>query len=368
MTGDSPEVGPYRPYSLDELFALELPELDYVVDGILPTDAAGLLSGREKSGKGLIALDLCACVAMAEPFLDRAVKEGPAIYCTAEENIRDVRMRVEARIGSRRDAPLYVLPLDGSTDDRLHLEDPIGMQRLWGMVEALQPRLVVLDTLRELHTSQEDRSDEMGPLLRPLRQLAHQAGTTVLVNHHQNRGGTFRGSTAIRAAFDLEWAFSRTDGADEAGDPEGTLKVEGRHGPRTILKVRLGPGLRWELDESVVVSRDQGARERILAHLDGVNAWQTAEEVAAGTGIKLKTIQNVVATMSKETPTPFAMDGSGTKTDPRRYRTLSPRFDGFGAEGGEEMVPPDPPPYRETIGGNQVPRAGGEAGNDRWTR
>ena len=102
--------------------------------------------------------------------------------------------------------------------------------------------LVVLDTLRELHTSQEDRSDEMGPLLRPVRQLAHQTGTTILVNHHQNRGGTFRGSTAIRAAFDLEWAFTRTDDDDEAGDPKGTLKVEGRHGPRTILKVRLGHG------------------------------------------------------------------------------------------------------------------------------
>jgi hypothetical protein len=362
------DAAPFAPLSLDALFALELPELDYVVDGILPTDAAGLLSGREKSGKGLIALDLCACVALAEPFLDRAVKEGPAIYCAAEEHVRDVRTRVEARVGAHRDAPLYVLPLDGSTADRLQLDDPVGMQRLWGMVEALQPRLVVLDTLRELHDRQEDRSDEMGPLLRPLRQLAHQAGTTVLVNHHQNRGGTFRGSTAIRAAFDLEWAFTRTDGDDEAGDPKGTLKVEGRHGPRTVLKARLGPGLRWEIDETIATLRDPGTREQILACLDTVNAWQTAEEVATGIGIKIKTVQNTVAAMIKETPRLIAVQGKGTKNDPRRYRAVAPRFDGFGANGARPMVPPADATSRSVAGGNHVQRSGGQAGADRWTR
>jgi hypothetical protein len=365
---DATTPGPFVPLSLDDLFALELPELEYVVEEILPCDSAGLLSGREKSGKGLIALDLCASVALAEPFLDRAVKEGPAIYCAAEEHIRDVRVRVAARIGARRDAPLYVLPLDGSTDDRLQLEDPTGMQRLWGMVEAIQPRLLVLDTLRELHSSQEDRSDEMGPLLRPVRQLAHQTGTTILVNHHQNRGGTFRGSTAIRAAFDLEWAFCRTDDDDADGDPKGTLKVEGRHGPRTFLRVRLGAGLRWELDETVILGREPGVRERILAYLQEVNTWQTAEEIAAGATIKLKTVQNVLAGMVRENPPPLATRGTGVKNAPRQYRTRAPHFDGFGANDAQDRIPPDPPPYSGSAGRNHFQGPKGEAGNDRWTQ
>lgn len=357
---------PFVPLSLEDLFALELPELEYVVDEILPTDSAALLSGREKSGKGLIALDLCACVALGEPFLDRAVKEGPAIYCAAEENVRDVRIRVAARLGERRDAPLYILPLDGSTADRLQLEDVLGMQRLWGMVDALQPQLIVLDTLRELHSSQEDKSDEMGPLLRPLRQLAHQTGTTVIVNHHQNKSNHYRGSTAIRAAFDLEWAFSRTDAEDEEGDPKGTLKVEGRHGPRSILRVRLGTSLHWQIDEATVGSREFGGRERILAHLDTINIGQTADEIASGTDLKLKTIQNLLAAMRKEVPLPFAVMGTGAKNDPRRFRTLSPYFDGFAED--EEMVPPDPAAFRGTAGGNHFRDPDGEAGDDRWTR
>ena len=169
----------------------------------------------------------------------------------------------------------------------------------------------------------------MAPILRPVRQLAHQTGTTIVVDHHQNRGGSFRGSTAIRAAFDLEWEFTRTDDDDDHEVPRGTLKVVGRHGPRSILKVRLGERLHWELDQAVLLPRDPGARERILTHLTAVNTWRTADEIATGTNLKLKTVQNVLAAMMKEVPRPFAVQGTGAKNDPRQYRTLAPRFEGF---------------------------------------
>ncbi|MDQ3780467.1 MAG: helicase RepA family protein [Chloroflexota bacterium] len=361
-------LDPFLPLSLDALFALDLPDVDFVVDDLLPSGSACLLSGREKSGKGLLTLDICISIALAEPFLDRAVTEGPTIYCAAEENLRDVRARVGQRLGARRDAPFYILPLDGSTDDRLQLDDPIGMQRLRGMVEDLQPRVLVLDTLRELHTCREDLSDDMGPLLRPVRQLAHQTGTTIIVNHHQNKGGNFRGSTAIRAAFDLEWAFTRTDDDDESdGCPRGTLKIEGRHGPRLVLKVRVRKDLRWELDGTVIASRDPGARERIVSHLITVNDWQTAEELATATSIKLKTIQNVLAAMRKETPPPLAVQGTGAKNEPRRYRTRSPHFEGFSVEDAQEMLPPDGFPLGGTVGGKHFRGAPGDAGSDRWT-
>ena len=113
----------FRPVSLRDLWALELPALEYVVADLLPLGHAGLLSAREKAGKGLLAIDLCASVALGEPFLDRATRQGPAIYAAAEEHVRDVRDRIGTRLGDDRDAPLYVLPLDGSTEDRLYLSD-----------------------------------------------------------------------------------------------------------------------------------------------------------------------------------------------------------------------------------------------------
>jgi hypothetical protein len=366
---DPTAVKPFTPLSLDELFALELPDQEHLVDEILPLGAACLLSGREKSGKGLITLDLCAAVALAEPFLDRAVREGPAIYCAAEEDIRDVRARVDARIGDRRDAPFFILPLDGSTDDRLRLDDPFSMQKLWDMVETVQPVVVVLDTLRELHERREDLSDEMSPLLRPVRQLAHETNTTVIVNHHQNKAGGFRGSTAIRAAFDLEWAFSRTDDDTEQSDapPRGFLRVEGRHGPRSVINMRLGKGLRWELDQPTMLFREPGARARILADIGDANTSQTAVDIAEGTGIKRKTVQNLLAELVQETPRLVTVQGTGAKNDPRRYGPLAPQLEELRADVAEKIIPPGSLTHRGSFGGKHS-YPNGDVGDDRWTR
>jgi RecA-family ATPase len=53
------------------------------------------------------------------------------------------------------------------------------MERLYATVKAQDPVVVVLDPMRELHGQREDSADDMGPLLRPLRQLAHETNTAV---------------------------------------------------------------------------------------------------------------------------------------------------------------------------------------------
>lgn len=360
-------LAPFVPLTLDQLFALNLPEITYLVDELLPQGAACLFSAREKAGKGLLTIDLCVSIALGVPFLDRPVQEGPAIYGAAEENLRDVRARVEARLGARRDAPLYVLPLDGSTGDRLKLDDLEAMQRLLGMIQQIQPALVVLDTLRELHDRREDLSDEMGPLVRPLRQIAHETNTTIVLNHHHRKSGGPRGSTAILAACDLGWTFSRTDEEQESGPIRATLRVEGRHGPRTVMNIRLGEGLRWEPNHLIAPSPEPGVRGRILAYLEMVTTWQSAGEIAQGTGIKLKTTQNVLAELVQESPHPLAVRGAGTKNAPRQYRTRSPRLEGFAPAGADGMIPPDRIAVEDAVGGNQCRASAGEAGNDRWT-
>ncbi len=348
---------PFRPLDLGQLRALELPTLEWVVDGILPRGHACLLTAREKAGKGLLTIDLCASVAGGEPFLDRAVLDGPAIYCAAEENIRDVRQRIEDRLGNLCDArgvPLYVLPLDGSTPDRLKLNDPVGMQRFRDMIEDIRPVVVVLDTLRELHDLAEDKSDDMAPLLAPLRQIAHQTNTSVVVNHHQNKAGTSRGSTAIRAAFDLEWAFRR-DG-DDIGERDdatsGVLVVEGRHGPRTTLRVVMGDGLRWRLATPLLVVDDPTLRNAILAWLVAHPEGGDGGMIAEGVNRAKKTVQNELSRMKKESPLPFAWSGNGPK-GAAVYRALTPALFPAHHADASGMVPSHAAPMGHREGRNQ---------------
>lgn len=315
--------GGYQPLSIRDLRALELPKLEYVVDGLLPLGSATLLSAREKAGKGLLAIDLCVSVASEEPFLDRSVVAGPTIYCAAEENIREVRSRIEARIGSRAEPPVYVLRLDGSTDDRLDLADPELVSKLDAMIEGYSPLIVVLDTLREIHHGREDHSDDMAPLLKPLRQMAHRRNVALVVNHHMNRSGTFRGSTAIAAAFDQVIELSRDDdGSDQK--PRATLKLSGRFGPAQRLTVVLGDSLHWLPTDPRVTVEAQSLRERIVSALRDAERGLTADEITEAlhkqtADLKLKTVQNALALVKKEPVPPLVMTGRGVKNDPTRY-------------------------------------------------
>lgn len=58
----------YTTISHDDLNGLPLPELDYVIDGIIPRGALVLFAGREKEGKSLAMLDAAVAVATGEPL------------------------------------------------------------------------------------------------------------------------------------------------------------------------------------------------------------------------------------------------------------------------------------------------------------
>ncbi len=315
---------PFIPLGLDELFALQLPDLEFAVDEILPLGAATLLTAREKAGKGLLTIDLLASIAAGEPYLDRAVRMGPAIYMPAEEHVRDVRDRIAARIGDRRDIPLLVLPLNGFTEDRLRLTEPNDLARLRRLLIDVEPVAIVLDTFRELHDRAEDSADEMGPLLRPLRELAHDTNVAIVLNHHQNKGGSFRGSTAIRAAFDQEWSFRRTDteGVTSGEGASGVITIDGRYAPRQEIGVRLGSGLRWEAS-GVLAVPTSGSRDRLLACLAAAPAPLTAEAIAEAIGAEKKTIQNAISQMLGQDQPPIRAIGTGRRDDPRRFEVAA---------------------------------------------
>jgi hypothetical protein len=326
----APPVAPFQPLDLAALLDLQLPDLDWVVDGILPRGSLTMLAAREKAGKSLLSTDLCCSVALGEPFLDRAVQAGPALFVPAEEHLREVRDRIVNRLDNRADAMIHVLPVNGFTDDTLRLEDGGHLARLLVTIQQMQPTIVVLDPLRELHNQAENDADAMGPMLRPLRQIAHSTNTAVVFCHHMSRLGNARGSTAIKASVDQEWAFRRTDD-DEKGDVpvEGVIRIEGRFGPKQMIGVRLGNHVRWIPADVTVSMVDTSLRGRIIAACrktpEGLDAREIAEALEIGS---VGTVQNELGRMMREQSPPLVAVGNGVRGDPRRYRaTIMPMWE-----------------------------------------
>jgi hypothetical protein len=320
----------YHPISIAELDAMNIPDVEFVVEGILADQAAVLLSGREKSGKGFLIVDLACCVATERPFVGMPIrKPGAVLYMSLEESIRTLRQRFRRCLGSVIDAPIDILPLDGYTEERFQLENVIHLQALTDLIRARNYVLVIIDTLREAHTGRENDSDEMAPLVRRIRDIAHGLGVTILVTHHMNKSfGSSRGSTAILASFDDEIAFTRSEERSET-TIRGELRAEGRNLAKYITSVAFEPETgRWQAANEPEMTPDPNLRTRILDALDNSGAWLTAQDLdVLIPGVALKTIQNKLSDMRAESPMPFAESGLPKKGSPRKYHSLAQHMD-----------------------------------------
>lgn len=326
MSDTAPEVTRLPTLSLDALLDFDVPPFEWVVDGILPTGSFTLLTAREKAGKSLLAVDLCCSVALGESFLGRETKQGPVLFVPAEDNIRDVKARVAARLNGRRDGTLETFSWQAFGEEPLRIDKIESLARLLKTIDDIQPILVCLDPMRELHTAQENDSDDMSPLLRPLRDMAHLRNFALMMNHHMSRAGTSRGSTAIRAAVDQEWAFKRDDDEStwESLPTAGTIRVDGRFGPRQFFGISFVPPCRWELSGTIVVDESTTAQDRLVDLLRNFPNGLTTDEVATKLTITRKTVQNTTAQMMRHTAPRIVSSGRGVTGDPRRWQAIDP--------------------------------------------
>lgn len=330
VVSDETNTGYYHPISIAELDAMDIPDTEFIIQDIIADGAAVLLSGREKSGKGHLLIDAAVSVATGQPCFGKAVlKEGPVLYCSLEESPRTLRQRFRRRLDGRVDAPVDILPLDGFTEERFQLENVAHLKAFTELLTTKGYILVIIDTLREAHSGRENDSDEMAPLVRRIRDIAHGLGVTIVVSHHMNKAyGSSRGSTAILASFDDEIAFTRSEDRSDT-TIRGELRAEGRNLPKYVTGVVFDAETgRWQATDEVETIADPNLRQRILDVLDNSGQWLSAKDLDIFLdGASLKSIQNRLSEMRNENPPPFAQSGQPRKGNPRKYHSHTARMD-----------------------------------------
>jgi len=208
------------------------PERRWLVEGLWGANACGIVGGEPKCGKSFLALDLAVAVAAGVPALGRfpVVQPGPVLVYPAEDAPAAVRRRLEgiARIAGVRFATLDVHVI---TEPTVRLDLARDRERLARTVEAIRPRLVVLDPLVRLHRVDENTAGEIAPVLAGLRELERGYATAVMLVHHARKGaGHARAGQALRGSSELHaWGDSNLY-VRRAGE-RIVLTVEHRNAP-----------------------------------------------------------------------------------------------------------------------------------------
>jgi len=187
-----------------------LDELDRVLGGGLVPGAVLLLAGEPGIGKSTLLLEAAALCAT----------RANALYVTGEESAEQVRLRAD-RVGA--------------VADRLYLAAETDLASVLGHVEAVDPKLLIVDSVQTIGSAEADGAPGGVTQIREvtanlIRVAKERAMTTVLVGH-VTKEGAIAGPRLLEHLVDVVLYFE--------GDRHSRLRmiraVKNRYGPTDEL-------------------------------------------------------------------------------------------------------------------------------------
>jgi len=183
-----------------------LDELDRVLGGGLVPGAVLLLAGEPGVGKSTLLLEAGALVA----------ESGPVLYVTGEESAAQVRLRAE-RIGA--------------VSDQLFLAACSDLDTVLAHVEAVQPRLLIIDSVQTIAAAGVDGTPggvtQVREVAGALTAVAKERSLATILVGHVTKDGTVAGPRALEHLVDVVLHFD--------GDRHSQLRmvraVKNRYGP-----------------------------------------------------------------------------------------------------------------------------------------
>lgn len=260
----------------------------YLIPDLLPNPAVVLIYGAGGDGKSMAAWTLAKHVATGAPFVIRGrhvpVQQGPVLLLNGDQPLVQMQEQLE-EVEMPADAPVTL-----RTDWSLQ-----AYARFQKLMERIRPKLVVIDSLIGCSGGRafdENKSD----FATPLYWLTRNNGvlfpaTTILIIHHANKTGGFRGTSAIRDAVDETWSLKRPSDKqlEQTGTNARIITIEksrsGRSGTSLLLRQEADLSFTladWTPEVDPSESTPSGVTDRVLQRLRVVYpAGKTREELNA---------------------------------------------------------------------------------------
>jgi AAA domain len=321
----------------------------WLIQGLWPADAYGVLAAQEKAGKTWAALDLAVSVACGRPWLDHfpCPNPGPVLVFLGEGGERATVRRVEAIATAKGVDP------DQLADQlRLCFRVPrLAAPGAGGELAAIQAELqahpAVLVVLDPLYLAAAGASGsnlyDMGAVLQAIQGVCQAAGCALLIVTHWNKTGDGRGADRISGAGPAAWARVICSvsidhrGSDEDGASRVLLGVEVIGGEIADIRFRirrriraddpadLGSALTYavevlatddDLDLDLATAGLSPSRQWVLTALRAGGDMQTVKQLGdrlaeAGRPLKPRTIQTALGELETAGLAAGSEEGNG---------------------------------------------------------
>ncbi|MBE0568743.1 MAG: AAA family ATPase [Deltaproteobacteria bacterium] len=192
----------------------------WLIKGLIETPATGVIFGASGAGKSFVAVDLAGSCAAGEDWAGREVASPGPVYYIAGEGRGPLIRRFQAWQFNRK----VTIPADRLfiSSSRIELDDR-GAAGVKGEIEqraketGASPSLIIIDTMaRALPSgSDENSAKDVGDFINTVDLIRDLFNCVVLIIHHSGHmeEKRARGSSALRAALDVELCITNREGA-----------------------------------------------------------------------------------------------------------------------------------------------------------
>ena len=298
--------------SLSDVFQMQEEQIQWTVDGFLPSAGTSILAAKPKTGKTTLSRQLALAVARGEPFFGRSVMKGLVLYIALEQKLSEVKRHFLDLGGKESDQIVICTTISGG--DQIEL--------LSRYIREQKPALVIIDPIfRFIKISDGNNYNAVYAALEPFCTLARTSGAHIMMIHHRGKGeksggDSFLGSTAIFAAVDTAITMNKTA-------QHRTIKSEQRYGvdlEETILV--FNPDRRsmcFGETKAQLVSESVGIQilDVLKSACSPVSEEHIEKLIGASTGIFRKTLRGL------HTDKRINRSGKGKKGDPYLYSALA---------------------------------------------
>jgi hypothetical protein len=187
------------------------PSPDWLIPDVITCGKTSLMTAKHASFKSFMTLGMGLCVAGGLPWYGRGVARGAVVYVAAE-GASGITKR--ARAWCIENA--CEMPRDFHVIDKpAQIHNEATRRAFVETIAAVSPVLIILDTLARCAVGMDENSArDMGEFADALGQLAEETGAHVMTVHHNNKGGEYRGSSAVPAAVDTHLSLERDGRGD----------------------------------------------------------------------------------------------------------------------------------------------------------
>jgi archaellum component FlaC len=189
------------------------PKNNWLVKSIIEKASAGMIFGPPGSAKSFIAMDMAFCIATGNDFAGNHVNQGKVVYLAGEGlNGLGKRFKALEEKYQTKASNLFSSNMPASLICKKNTEEVIKE------VDNIcpNPSLIIVDTLhRNFGGGDENSAKDVGKLMEAITAIINHTGAAVLLVHHSghNSGDRARGSSALKAALDVEYKISKKNNA-----------------------------------------------------------------------------------------------------------------------------------------------------------